>query len=61
MPLIYNIYRAVAEHEDDEAQSVELRNFYQRCTLDEQQAIDQAFTYMCGWSLKSLIEADCDE
>lgn len=41
---------------DDDDQSERLKNDYQHATKQEQDAIDNAFICLCGYSLATVIE-----
>jgi len=47
---------------DYEDQSAELAAFYSKLTPEQQAAVDEAFTFLCGWRLKSILEMEgsCD-
>lgn len=54
MTLIEEIIKAI--NTDDCDQSQELIACYEKSTEAERDAIDRTFTYLCGWTLKTLIE-----
>lgn len=43
---------------DDEDDSDQLERLYKGSTPDQQKALDAAMLCICGWSLKTLIEAN---
>lgn len=52
MTLVQTIMNQICS--DDCDKSDRLREFYEHASEVERAAIDEAFTYLCGWRLKTL-------
>lgn len=48
-------------HSDDTDDSHKLRHLYEQCSAEEKDLLDSAFTYLCGYSLKTATESSEEE